>query len=252
MRHSRKTGDCSRKRRLYGSPARIRWYAARRAERFARRFGRHWHSDGKAPEEGRNPAMTTIQQPRQAAPTVKGRQDGRCSSQPGKTTTTSTTASPRSDTGAARSSASRVLVKLYRATNKPETVSSTPSTLAGLGKRRPYIIGKAIAFSLPNANFPRCIDGPIICYGIGTMKIGDVSRQRRFADPARQRWYAHHRAVRFAFHITGSRPEQVSFPEPMSRVKEDDTELYHQEAGTGPEPLVQVHGCDHSMFSWRP
>ena len=41
MRHSRKTGDCSRNRRLYGSPARIRWYAASRAERLARRFGRH-------------------------------------------------------------------------------------------------------------------------------------------------------------------------------------------------------------------
>jgi len=30
------------------------------------------------------------------------------------------------------------------------------------------------------------------------MRIGDVSRLRRFADPARLRWYAHHRAVRFA------------------------------------------------------
>ena len=30
------------------------------------------------------------------------------------------------------------------------------------------------------------------------MKIGDVSRRRRFADPARLRWYAYHRAVRFA------------------------------------------------------
>lgn len=30
------------------------------------------------------------------------------------------------------------------------------------------------------------------------MKIGDVSRPRRFTDPARQRWYAHHRALRFA------------------------------------------------------
>ena len=30
------------------------------------------------------------------------------------------------------------------------------------------------------------------------MKIGDVSRPRRFADPVRQRWYAYHRAVRFA------------------------------------------------------
>lgn len=30
------------------------------------------------------------------------------------------------------------------------------------------------------------------------MKTGDVSRPRRFADPARLRWYAYHRAVRFA------------------------------------------------------
>ncbi len=30
------------------------------------------------------------------------------------------------------------------------------------------------------------------------MKIGDVSRRRRFADPARMRWYAHYRCVRFS------------------------------------------------------
>jgi hypothetical protein len=30
------------------------------------------------------------------------------------------------------------------------------------------------------------------------MKIGDVSRRRRFADPVRMRWYAYHRAVRFS------------------------------------------------------
>jgi hypothetical protein len=30
------------------------------------------------------------------------------------------------------------------------------------------------------------------------IKVGDVSRRRRLADPARQRWYAHYRAVRFA------------------------------------------------------
>ena len=30
------------------------------------------------------------------------------------------------------------------------------------------------------------------------MKIGDVSRRRRFSDPARMRWYAHHRCVRFS------------------------------------------------------
>jgi len=33
------------------------------------------------------------------------------------------------------------------------------------------------------------------------MKIGDASRPRRFADPARQRWYAYHRAVRFALRM---------------------------------------------------
>jgi hypothetical protein len=33
------------------------------------------------------------------------------------------------------------------------------------------------------------------------MRIGDVSRQRRFADPARQRWYAYYRAVRFALRM---------------------------------------------------
>jgi hypothetical protein len=36
------------------------------------------------------------------------------------------------------------------------------------------------------------------------MKIGDVSRQRRFADPARQRWYAYHRATRFAIRMLGT------------------------------------------------
>ena len=30
------------------------------------------------------------------------------------------------------------------------------------------------------------------------MRIGDVSRPRRFANPARLRWYALHRSIRFA------------------------------------------------------
>ncbi len=30
------------------------------------------------------------------------------------------------------------------------------------------------------------------------MRIGDVSRHRRNADPIRRRWYAQHRAIRFA------------------------------------------------------
>jgi hypothetical protein len=34
----RKTGDVSRKRRLLGSEAQVRWYAKYRAQRFARRF----------------------------------------------------------------------------------------------------------------------------------------------------------------------------------------------------------------------
>jgi len=33
------------------------------------------------------------------------------------------------------------------------------------------------------------------------MRIGDVSRARRFANPARQRWYAFHRSVRFAMRM---------------------------------------------------
>jgi len=35
------------------------------------------------------------------------------------------------------------------------------------------------------------------------MKIGDVSRRRRFADPARQRWYALYRCVRFSRRMIG-------------------------------------------------
>ena len=42
------------------------------------------------------------------------------------------------------------------------------------------------------------------------MKIGDVSRSRRFADPARQRWYAYHRAVRFAVRM-GHLPAALPF-----------------------------------------
>jgi hypothetical protein len=34
----RKEGDVSRKRRLSGGDARVRWYARHRAARFARRF----------------------------------------------------------------------------------------------------------------------------------------------------------------------------------------------------------------------
>jgi hypothetical protein len=38
------------------------------------------------------------------------------------------------------------------------------------------------------------------------MKIGDVSRRRRLADPVRLRWYAHHRSVRFSRRMMGTRP----------------------------------------------
>jgi hypothetical protein len=43
------------------------------------------------------------------------------------------------------------------------------------------------------------------------MRIGDVSRSRRFADPVRQRWYAFHRAIRFARRMRQAtrRPEQI-------------------------------------------
>lgn len=36
------------------------------------------------------------------------------------------------------------------------------------------------------------------------MRIGDASRARRFADPVRQRWYAKHRAIRFASRMRGA------------------------------------------------
>ena len=41
------------------------------------------------------------------------------------------------------------------------------------------------------------------------MKVGDVSRQRRLTDPARRRWYAHHRCVRFARRMNAPAGSQV-------------------------------------------
>ena len=35
------------------------------------------------------------------------------------------------------------------------------------------------------------------------MRIGDASRSRRFASPARRRWYAFHRSLRFALRMMG-------------------------------------------------
>jgi hypothetical protein len=48
------------------------------------------------------------------------------------------------------------------------------------------------------------------------MKIGDVSRHRRWADPARRRWYAHHRAVRFARRMRPGAPCPSTRPRPNS------------------------------------
>ena len=42
------------------------------------------------------------------------------------------------------------------------------------------------------------------------MRIGDVSRARRFANPARLRWYAFHRSVRFALRML--RPKELTAP----------------------------------------
>jgi hypothetical protein len=39
------------------------------------------------------------------------------------------------------------------------------------------------------------------------MRIGDASRARRFANPARLRWYAFHRSVRFALRMMKPDPE---------------------------------------------
>ncbi|HEV2949142.1 MAG TPA: hypothetical protein VGX70_17335 [Gemmataceae bacterium] len=45
------------------------------------------------------------------------------------------------------------------------------------------------------------------------MRIGDVSRARRFANPARLRWYAFHRSVRFAMRMMKS-CEETATPGP--------------------------------------
>ena len=50
------------------------------------------------------------------------------------------------------------------------------------------------------------------------MKIGDASRHRRFADPARQRWYAYHRAVRFALRM---------MPPPLPETSDQDATASH-------------------------
>ena len=42
------------------------------------------------------------------------------------------------------------------------------------------------------------------------MRIGDVSRARRFANPARQKWYAFHRSVRFAMRMMKSCEETAT------------------------------------------
>jgi hypothetical protein len=42
------------------------------------------------------------------------------------------------------------------------------------------------------------------------MRIGDVSRARRFANPARLRWYAFHRSVRFALRMMKSGEETAT------------------------------------------
>ena len=57
------------------------------------------------------------------------------------------------------------------------------------------------------------------------MKTGDVSRRRRFADPARMRWYAHYRAVRFSRRLTACElrkrryvlPLDADMPQPLRR-----------------------------------
>ncbi len=49
------------------------------------------------------------------------------------------------------------------------------------------------------------------------MKVGDVSRRRRLADPARQAWYAYRRSVRFALRMRQlPHPET---PEPLAYMR---------------------------------
>jgi len=51
-----------------------------------------------------------------------------------------------------------------------------------------------------------------------SIRIGDTSRRRRFADPARQAWYAFHRAWRFARRMLG---ETVLRPVGSAELQQD-------------------------------
>src|SRR5262249_25364243 len=50
-----------------------------------------------------------------------------------------------------------------------------------------------------------------------SMKIGDVSRARRFADPVRLRWYAYHRALRFALRMRQREAPPVCDPAAVAK-----------------------------------
>jgi hypothetical protein len=70
------------------------------------------------------------------------------------------------------------------------------------------------------------------------MRIGDVSRARRFANPARLRWYALHRSVRFALRML--RPKELTAPPGDGPLVADEVLL-----GILPESLQSVgDGCD--------
>jgi hypothetical protein len=49
------------------------------------------------------------------------------------------------------------------------------------------------------------------------MRLGDVSRARRFSNPARLRWYAFHRSVRFALRMMRTEQEP-SVPNPLEQL----------------------------------
>src|SRR6266404_5565589 len=66
---------------------------------------------------------------------------------------------PRSTGNAARlvATAPKLVLPHFSKNTRQKTVSSTPSTIAGLGKHRPSFLGTAIAFSLRKSGIPRCI-----------------------------------------------------------------------------------------------
>ena len=73
------------------------------------------------------------------------------------------------------------------------------------------------------------------------MRIGDVSRPRRFANPARLRWYAFHRSVRFALRMM--KAEEKPSQSDGEQLQLSSVELRES---------IDLHACGHAFLEFTP